>query len=94
MGIIAASGQVDLPGLGKYLIMGELGLDATLRPVPGALPMAELARQMGLEGCILPEASAWEAADLSDLRVYGARNLTEVLGILGEREDCSRLLVT
>ena len=94
LGIIAASGQVDLPGLGKYLIMGELGLDATLRPVPGALPMAELARQMGLEGCILPETSAWEAADLSDLRVYGARNLTEVLGILGEREDCSRLLVT
>ena len=94
LGIIAASGQVELPGLGKYLIMGELGLDATLRPVPGALPMAELARQMGLEGCILPETSAWEAADLSDLRVYGARNLTEVLGILGEREDCSRLLVT
>ena len=58
LGIIAASGQVELPGLGKYLIMGELGLDATLRPVPGALPMAELARQMGLEGCILPETSA------------------------------------
>ncbi|MBR1406847.1 MAG: YifB family Mg chelatase-like AAA ATPase [Bacteroidales bacterium] len=94
LGVVAASGQADMPGLGKYLIMGELGLDATLRPVPGALPMAELARQMGLEGCILPEASAWEATELRDIRVYGARNLADVLEILGEREDCSHLLVT
>ena len=73
LGIIAASGQVELPGLGKYLIMGELGLDATLRAVPGALPMAELARGLGLDGCIFPEASAMEATELRDLPVYGAR---------------------
>lgn len=92
LGIIAASGQVELPGLGKYLIMGELGLDATLRAVPGALPMAELARGLGLDGCIFPEASAMEATDLRDLQVYGARDLADVLAILGEKEDCSRLL--
>ena len=91
--VIAASGQRDLPGLGNYLIMGELGLDATLRPVPGALPMAELARDLGLEGCIFPERSAMEAVELGDIRVYGVRDLADVLAILGEREDCSRLLV-
>ena len=31
LGIIAASEQRDLPGLEKYLIMGELGLDGSIR---------------------------------------------------------------
>ena len=43
LGIIAASDQRQMPGLGKYIIMGELGLDASVRDVPGALPVAELA---------------------------------------------------
>ena len=43
LGIIAASGQCDLPALDKYVIMGELGLDATIRGIPGALPIAEYA---------------------------------------------------
>ncbi|MBQ1648772.1 MAG: magnesium chelatase, partial [Bacteroidales bacterium] len=41
LGIIAASGQRELPGLGKYVIMGELGLDASIREVSGALPIVE-----------------------------------------------------
>ena len=94
LGIIAASGQAELPGLDRYLVMGELGLDASLRDVPGALPMAELARQAGLEGCILPEASAMEAIELPGIRVYGARTLRDVLDILAGEEDCSRLLVS
>ena len=39
LGIIAASGQRPMAELEKYLIMGELGLDAGVRPVSGALPM-------------------------------------------------------
>ena len=94
LGIIAASEQVALPGLDEYLIMGELGLDATLRPVPGALPMAELAARMGMAGCILPEVSAREAAELEDIRVYGARNLSDVLSILSGRDEAGSLLVS
>ena len=60
LGIITASGQVELPGLRKYLIMGELGLDGSVREVSGALPFADLARERGLEGCILPLESALE----------------------------------
>ena len=63
LGIIAASGQRELPGLEKYLIMGELGLDGSIRPVSGTLPMVELARRSGFKGCIFPEESALEAAD-------------------------------
>ena len=58
LGIIAASEQRALPGLEKYLIMGELGLDGSIRYVAGTLPMVELAVQNGFKGAILPERSA------------------------------------
>ena len=92
LGIIAASGQCELPGLGKYIIMGELGLDASIREVPGALPMAELAIREGFEGCILPEGSALEAVEYPRTRIWGVRTLADVLRILSEREPCDDLL--
>ena len=93
LGIIAASGQRAVPELEKYLIMGELGLDASVRPVSGALPMVELAQRMGLKGCILPEESALEAVDYTDGLLYGVRTLDHVLRILSGAEEVSDLLV-
>lgn len=92
LGIIAASGQIDLPLLGKYLVMGELGLDGSIREVPGALPIVELAKRSGLRGCILPAASALEAVEYRNVEVYGVENLTDVLRILSGEEDCDDLL--
>lgn len=93
LGVIAASGQVELPGLGKYLIMGELGLDGSIRDVPGALPFAELAINMGLSGCILPERSALEAVEYRQTRIYGVRNIPDVLRILEESSPADDLIV-
>lgn len=92
LGIIAASGQRDLPLLDKFMIMGELGLDGTVREVPGALPIAELARRDGLQGCILPRESAMEAVEYEGIDVYGVDNLDDVLRILGGEELCDDLL--
>lgn len=94
LGIIAASGQCDLPALDKYVIMGELGLDATIRGIPGALPIAEYASAAGFEGCIFPEESALEAAELGGTRVFGVKTISDVLRILEDKEDVSGLLVT
>lgn len=93
LGIISASGQCELPYIDKYIIMGELGLDASLRPVSGALPMAELALRMGFRGCILPEESALEAADYRDTDVYGVNNLQDVLRILSGDPDAGDFLI-
>ena len=92
LGIIAASGQRELPLLDKYIIMGELGLDGTIREVPGALPTVELAERSGLRGCILPQASALEAVEYSSSEVYGVENLEDVLRILSGEEECKDLL--
>ena len=92
LGIIAASGQRDLPLLDRFMIMGELGLDGTVREVPGALPTVELAGRTGLKGCILPLASAMEAVEYEGTEVYGVETLDDVLRILSGEEVCSDLL--
>ncbi len=79
IGILNASGQIESDFLGKYLILGELSLDGTVQPVKGALPIAIQVRKEGFKGLILPKANAREAAIVSDLEVYGADNLTEVI---------------
>ena len=93
LGIIAASEQRNLLALSKYLIMGELGLDGSVRPVPGALPFAEMAIAKGLAGCILPTRSALEAVEYRQSAIFGVDTLSDVLRILEEREDNSRLLI-
>lgn len=92
LGIIAASGQRDLPLLDRFMIMGELGLDGTVREIPGALPIAELTQRHGLQGCILPRVSAMEAVEYEGIDVYGASTLDDVLRILGGEEVCDDLL--
>lgn len=93
LGIIAASGQRELPLLEKFLIMGELALDGGVRDIPGALPIVELAEREGLQGCVLPLASALEAVEYGGMDVYGVETLEDVLRILGGEEDCCDLLV-
>lgn len=79
VGILAAAGQIDASRLDRYLLMGELSLDGTLKPVRGALPIAIMARNAGFEGFILPEANAREAAIVNKLAVYGATTIQEVV---------------
>lgn len=82
IGIIASSGQKELPTISRYLLMGELGLDGSVRSVTGALPFAELAGKMGLKGIILPRASAAEASLLTGVEVYGVSMLEDAVRVL------------
>lgn len=61
------------------LLMGELGLEGTLRPVRGTLAAALLARELGMRGVVLPAASAAAAAEVGGIDVYCAEHLGEVL---------------
>lgn len=94
LGIIASSGQMDLPLLGDYMIMGELSLDGNVREVPGALPIVELSARAGLKGCILPVESAMEAVEYESVEVFGVDNLGDVLRILSGVDPCGDLRVS
>ncbi|MCR4860754.1 MAG: YifB family Mg chelatase-like AAA ATPase [Bacteroidales bacterium] len=93
VGIIAASLQRELPLSERYILMGELGLDGSVRAIPGALPFAVMAQQAGYDGIILPVESALEAVEFKEMKVYGASSLADVVRILEGQEDCRDLLI-
>lgn len=83
IGILSASGELmETEDVSRYVIMGELSLDGTLRPIKGALPIAIEARRNKFKGFILPKENAHEAAIVNDLEIYGAQSLEEVIQLL------------
>jgi magnesium chelatase family protein len=82
MGILAATSQVDVGMLDALMLVGELALDGTLRPVHGVLPMALEARKKKMKGMIVPKENGREAALVSGLEVYPMSTLTEVADFL------------
>jgi len=85
-GMLAASGQIPAQEAEKYVIMGEMSLDGSLRPIKGALPIAIQARQEGMKGFLLPAENAREAAIVSDLEVYALESVRDMVDFLnGDR---------
>ena len=82
IGLLAADSQMKTEFLDRFVIMGELSLDGSLRPIRGALPMAIEARKHHYKGIILPKDNAREAAIVNNLEVYGADNIKQVIGFL------------
>jgi len=86
LGVLSASGQIPHEELKDYIIMGELSLDGGLQPIKGTLPIAIQARKEKYKGIIVPSQNAREAAIVSNLNVFGASNIKEVvLHIQGEK---------
>lgn len=79
IGILATEDKVNTSRLGKYMMVGELSLDGSLVPIRGALPVAIKAREMGFEGLFVPEGNIREAAVVNNIKVYGARHITQVV---------------
>jgi magnesium chelatase family protein len=79
--------------LAEFIIMGELSLDGGLLPIRGALPIAVQARAEKFKGLILPEENAREAAIVSDLEVYGASNLSDVIRFLSGENTLNRVQI-
>jgi magnesium chelatase family protein len=79
LGMLVSHELLPEDAVGDRLFCGELGLDGSLRPVRGALALAELAAARGSRELVLPAANAAEAAALGGCRVIGVAHLSEVL---------------
>ena len=80
IGVLAASGQILADRILKdYVIMGELGLDGSIHPIKGALPIAIQARKEQFAGLIVPRQNASEAAIVNQLKVFSFAHLREVI---------------
>lgn len=82
IGILGAYGALQIRDIGQFLLVGELGLDGTLRGVPGVLPIAVAARERGIANLLVPERNAAEAAVVDGVNVYPVRTLNQVRELL------------
>jgi len=82
VGVLAATQQVWPDKLQNALFIGELSLEGTTRHTKGILPLAALARQVGLERVFVPAADAEEAALMPDIEVIPVTSLAELVGHL------------
>ena len=78
--VLEASEQITLTRkLEDYVIMGELALDGTLRPIKGVLPIAIEARKRGYKGFVLPAENAQEASIVNQLDVIAVTTIQEAV---------------
>lgn len=91
--LLQGCGVIQAPELENYMIMGELSLDGSIKPVKGILPMAIEARAKGFKGIIVPAANATEAAVVNRLEVYGADTLAQVADFLQGKTAIERTVV-
>src|ERR1051325_3191764 len=87
LGLLATGGVVEGSRLQEFVLLGELALDGTVRPVHGSLNVALHARKLkekypNLKGMILPYENAGEAGLVQEIEVYGVKTLRESVDLL------------
>lgn len=87
--VLAAAGLLPPAALDDTMLVGELGLDGRLHPVPGVLPAAQAAESAGQRQMIVSQANAPEAWLLNDCEVHRAAHLTDVLAALRGEPDAA-----
>ncbi len=81
IGFLLETGQLAFDA-SKRLFAGEVSLDGSLRHTNGILAMTLLARSLGLQEVIIPASNVLEARIVNNIRVIGAKTLSEVVGHL------------
>jgi len=75
LALLASSGQLKQDELENAVFAGELALDGSIRPITGAVTIAETAKNTGHTKVYLPEANAAQATLVTDITVYGVKDL-------------------
>jgi magnesium chelatase family protein len=82
LGLLAARGNLPPSALDGVAVIGELGLDGSVRSVPGILAMVDAVTRAGVERVIVPEHDAREAALVPGVDVLVARAIAELRACL------------
>jgi len=82
LGILHATEQLPEHCLDEYVILGELGLDGSVRKINGVLPILISARLDGYKKIIIPKENCNEASFIEGMEIYGVDSLKEVVDFL------------
>ncbi|MBI3589627.1 MAG: YifB family Mg chelatase-like AAA ATPase [Candidatus Liptonbacteria bacterium] len=89
LGYLLSTGQIKNFEAKDKIFLGELALDGRLRPIAGALNMAQLAKEEDFQYLFLPEENANEAAVVHGVKVIPIDNLQDAIDFLEERKEIS-----
>jgi magnesium chelatase family protein len=83
VGVLAATGYIPAEKLASTWMIGELGLDGSVRGTTGVLPVAMSCKAAGCRRLIIPDANISEAELIEGLEIYPVSHLKQVVTILG-----------
>ncbi|SHI06778.1 YifB family Mg chelatase-like AAA ATPase [Clostridium grantii] len=87
IGLLIQSKQIYVEEIKSFGFIGELSLNAFLRPCTGVLPMVMEAKRRGINNLILPKENMREASLVSGINLFGFDNLTEVVKFLEKTKE-------
>ena len=90
IGILTANEELPMTVTNETVVFGELGLDGSVCPVAGVLPMVLKAREQGFRYCVVPAANYAEASVAEGIRLYGAEDLTSAAAFLRKKKSGRR----
>ncbi len=76
------------------IFLGELSLNGDLRPIKGALLLAQEAKKLGIKEVFLPIENAKEASLVKGIKIFGAKNLKEVVSHLTTNKEEEKIKLT
>ncbi len=76
---LIAHGDITATTIDTTILVGELGLDGSIRPIKGILTVVKTAVESGFTEVIVPYENALEAALVSGITIYPAQTLTDVI---------------
>ncbi len=79
IGILKSMGVLPMDCTKGMLLLGELGLDGTIKPVSGVFPIVSKARELGIEACIVAKENMAEVAFFKEMKVYGFENMLQLM---------------
>lgn len=81
VGVLAASEQIPIDALGRLAFLGEMGLDGSIRSIPGVAPMVGV---LGGNDVVVPVGNAHEATVVAAGRVHAIGHLRELVAVLAD----------
>lgn len=79
IGILMESGQISIEDLEKYIILGELSLDGTIKSIKGVLAIVLEGKNSGFNNFIVPEDNKAEGSFVNEVDIYPFNSLIEVI---------------
>lgn len=92
VGLLCATGELVTKRFENVGVVGELGLDGTIRPVSGTIARVLALRDSGAEQVFVPASNAYEATLVQGIKVFPINSVVGLISCLQEGEPWPNIL--